>query len=168
MNMAAGTLVSEEEYLHTSYEPDCEFEDGVLIERGLGTWQHAELQALIATYFTNHRKDWGIRVATEARFKIRSGKYMIPDVCVVPDDSNPQSVVTTPPLVWIEILSPDDRRMRVSDKVIQVLAFGASYVWVIDPETLESELHTREGFVVLKDRTLRIPNTPIVVPLDEL
>ena len=35
--MATGTLVSEEEYLHTAYEPDCEYEDGVLTERNYGT-----------------------------------------------------------------------------------------------------------------------------------
>ena len=77
-------------------------------------------------------------------------------------------MVTIPPLLWIEILSPDDRPVRVIDKVAQVLAFGAPYVWVVDPDTLESGLHAREGFVTLRDRTLRIPNTPIIVPLDEL
>ena len=28
--MGVGTLISEEEYLHTSYSPDCGYEDGVL------------------------------------------------------------------------------------------------------------------------------------------
>ena len=42
--MPTGTLISEEEYLHTSYEPDCEFEDGVVIERNVGTFKHSELQ----------------------------------------------------------------------------------------------------------------------------
>src|SRR4051794_8142022 len=150
--MATGILVSEEEYLHSSYEPDCEFEDGVLIERNLGAWEHGELQALIAAYFTRRRQEWGIRVATEARFKIRDGNYFIPDVAVVQGDAKRRGVLTVPPLLWIEILSPDDRPLRVNDKVAQVIAFGAPYVWVIDPDTLESRLHTREAFVVLKDR----------------
>ena len=29
MGMGVEALISEEQYLHTSYEPDCEFEDGV-------------------------------------------------------------------------------------------------------------------------------------------
>jgi hypothetical protein len=35
--MGIGTQVSGPEYLRTSYEPDCDFEDGVLIERNAGT-----------------------------------------------------------------------------------------------------------------------------------
>lgn len=165
--MAIGILVSEEEYLSTSYEPDCEFEDGVLVERNLGTWTHGELQGMIVGYFNRYRKTWGIRAATEARFRIRPGKYMIPDVAVMQGEF-PEDVVPRPPLIWIEVLSPDDRIVRVNAKVRQILAFGAPYVWVIDPQTMESELHTQEGSETLTDRTLRIPGTDIVVPLDEL
>jgi len=35
-NMRAVAAVREEDYLTTVYEPDCEFEDGVLIERNIG------------------------------------------------------------------------------------------------------------------------------------
>ena len=33
--MAAGTLISREEYLHTSYCPDCEYADGKPVERNV-------------------------------------------------------------------------------------------------------------------------------------
>jgi len=33
----AATQVSLEEYLHTSYEPDMEYVDGVLVGRNVGT-----------------------------------------------------------------------------------------------------------------------------------
>jgi hypothetical protein len=32
---ALPSLVSVEEYLHTDYEPDCDFVDGVLVERNV-------------------------------------------------------------------------------------------------------------------------------------
>ena len=35
------TLVSEQEYLSSQYEPDCEYEDGVLIERHAGADKHS-------------------------------------------------------------------------------------------------------------------------------
>jgi hypothetical protein len=35
------SLVSLEEYLRTSYDPDMEFVDGVLVERNVGDWLHA-------------------------------------------------------------------------------------------------------------------------------
>jgi hypothetical protein len=46
--------------------------------------------------------------------------------------------------------------------------FGVGYVWVIDPETLERILHTAGGRVPVKDATLRIPQTPIEIPLSQL
>ena len=45
--MATATLVSLEEYLKTSYEPDCDYVDGVLEERNLGEWNHGDLQGEI-------------------------------------------------------------------------------------------------------------------------
>lgn len=166
--MATGILVSEEEYLHTSYEPDCEFEDGVLIERNVGTWHHSKLQAALAAYFFNRRKAWNLHVGTEARVRARAGKYMIPDVCIVEGPEPTGRVLETPPLLWIEILSPDDRHLRVNRKVQAVLESGVPYVWVIDPETLESDLHTVEKRTPLEDGVLRIPGTEIVVPLAEI
>jgi len=42
--MATGTLVSVEEYLNTSYSPDCDYVDGEVLERNLGEREHSELQ----------------------------------------------------------------------------------------------------------------------------
>lgn len=166
--MATGTLVSEEEYLHTSYEPDCEYEDGVVRERNLGTKSHGKLQGALFAYFFRRRKAWNIHAFPEQRIKIRARKYMIPDLCVVVGTEPDEEIFETPPLLWIEILSPEDRPIRVNKKAKEVLAFGTSYVWVIDPQDLESELHTREGSTILKDFTLRIPNTPIEVNLQQV
>jgi Uma2 family endonuclease len=163
--MATGTLVSEEEYLHTAYEPDCEFEDGVLIERNVGTVDHSSLQAALTTYFFNRRKAWNLHVMPEVRVRARAGKYLIPDLCVVVGPKPTGSTLETPPLLWIEILSPEDRPLRVNRKVRAVLEFGVPCVWVIDPETLESELHTAEKHTPLEDGVLRIPGTQIEVPL---
>jgi hypothetical protein len=33
--------VSVEEYLNTSYDPDVEFVDGVLVQRNVGDWLHS-------------------------------------------------------------------------------------------------------------------------------
>ncbi len=34
--MATGALVSVDEYLRTSYRPDCDYVDGILVERNVG------------------------------------------------------------------------------------------------------------------------------------
>ncbi len=168
MEMATGILVSEEEYLHTAYEPDCEFEDGVLIERNVGTYDHAELQLILGAYFLRRRKAWNLQVVTDVRIRLRSGRYLLPDLCVIQGNKPDQQVLETPPFIWIEILSPEDRPLRVRRKIQEILDFGTPYVWVIDPKTLESDLHTPGNCTALEDGVLRIPETEIVVPLSQL
>jgi Uma2 family endonuclease len=166
--MGVGTLISEEEYLHTGYEPDCEFEDGVLIERNVGTKDHGRLQTKLIAYFYSRELSWDIHVYPEQRIRIRAGKYMLPDLCIVSGPEPEHQVFGEPPLLVIETLSPDDRLIRVNKKVQQWLNFGVPYVWVIDPETRESELHQRQSRTTLEDGVLRIPETPIEVPLKQL
>jgi Uma2 family endonuclease len=162
------TLVPEQEYLDTAYEPDCEFEDGALIDREVGTEKHSWLQAALAAYFFRRRKVWNLNVYTEQRNRIRAGKYKLPDVCVVLGARPATPIFEEPPLWAIEILSPEDKPLRVDRTIAEWLDFGVSYVWVIDPETLESALHTGLGRVRVDDATLRIPGTGIEVPLKEL
>jgi hypothetical protein len=40
----ATTLVSAGEYLATVYHPDCDYVDGVVLERNVGTREHASWQ----------------------------------------------------------------------------------------------------------------------------
>jgi len=166
--MSVGVLISEWEYLHTDYQPDLEYADGILIERNVGEQEHSWLQGALVAYFFRRRKLWGIHVFPEQRVRIRDKRYLIPDVCVVLGERPREPVFASPPLLWIEILSPEDQPERVAQKVREVLAFGVPYVWVIDPETLESDLHTASGCRKLEDRILRIDATPIEVPLHAL
>jgi len=166
--MGVATLISEEEYLSTSYQPDCEFEDGVLIERNVGTEKHSWLQTALAAYFFRRRKLWNINVYTEQRNRVRTGKYKIPDICVIRGPRPTAPVFQEPPFLAIEILSPEDRPIRVNKTIDDWLRFGVPYVWVIDPETLESALHTAQGLTPIDDGVLRIPEAGIEVPLHRL
>jgi len=56
MAVQTETLVPLEEYLNTSYSPDREYRDGVLVERNVGDWAHARLQALFSAYIIRHDK----------------------------------------------------------------------------------------------------------------
>jgi Uma2 family endonuclease len=73
-----------------------------------------------------------------------------------------------PPLLWIEIISDDDKIADVWAKAKELVENGVPYVWVIDPHTLESELWTASGKTGVSDKTLRIPDTDIVIPLREV
>jgi Uma2 family endonuclease len=53
-------LLSVEEYLASSYEPDCDYIDGHLEERNLGEWAHANLQLRIGAYLLAHYDRVGV------------------------------------------------------------------------------------------------------------
>jgi Uma2 family endonuclease len=166
--MGATTLVSLEDYLKSSYSPDREYRDGVLVERNVGTKKHSRLQVKLTKYVADREKQWNVEVYTELRVKVRETWYPIPDVCIYSTPDPEERYPSTPPLLWIEILSPDDRMVDVWAKADQLIANGVPYVWVIDPNTLESELWTTSGRQQVPDKTLRLPNSPIVIPLAEV
>jgi Uma2 family endonuclease len=166
--MATGIAVPVEQYLRTSYDPDCEYADGELIERNVGEFPHSRMQGSLYSYFRRRRKLWGIVPVVEQRVQIRENKYLVPDVCVIHGPEPTARILTEPPLIWIEVLSSEDRPIRVNKKVREALAFGTKYVWVIDPETLESYVATQNSQTDLTDGIFRIDDLGIVVPLFEV
>ena len=161
-------VISENEYLRTCNDPEWEFEDGRRIRRHVGTRAHSALQGALAAYLWQRQKAWGLQILMSLTFRLRPARYVIADVCAFRDSATKEQIPTSPPLLWIEILSPKDRGNAVNRRLKEILAFDAPYVWVIDPETLDSELHTAEGSTELTDGILRIPSTPIEVPLQQL
>jgi Uma2 family endonuclease len=129
----ADPLVSVEEYLNTSYEPDCEYTDGVLEERNVGEFDHSFLQGMLTTLFNNHMVEWGILALPEQRVQILPGSYRIPDVTVLSLGAPREPILTHPPLIAIEIMSPGDNFRHHARKAQEYLDFGIEHVWVIDP-----------------------------------
>ena len=166
--MGVETPLPVEEYLNTSYSPDKEYRDGELVERNVGEKAHARLQALLAAYLHRREKQWGIEVYTALRVRVRENWYPIPDGCVYKLPDFEGRYPSEPPLLWIEILSHDDRMMDVWAKANELVEHGVPCVWIINPNTLESEMKTAAGMVPVPDKTLRIPNSPIVIPLADV
>jgi len=153
-----------EEYLRTAYSPDREYRDGVVLERNVGDKEHSKIQARLAQYFANRRRQWNIEVYTELRVQVTPTWYPLPDVCVYSPDFE-GSYPAQPPLLWIEILSPSDTMAEIWKKTGDLVQAGVPRVWIIDPSSLESELRTSTGIYQLINKTLLIPDTPIEVSL---
>lgn len=128
-------MMPVEQYLRTAYDPDCEYIDGQVVERPVGEYTHSRLQGLLYAYFLRRRKRWNITPIIEQRVRVSPTTFLIPDICVLSGPEPRTKIVAEPPLIWIEILSSEDRPVRVNRKVRQVIQFGVSYVWVIDPDT---------------------------------
>lgn len=166
--MATTTLQSVEEYLRKSYSPDREYRDGVLIERNMGDTNHSRVQTKLSRYAGNRETEWGIEVFLELRIRVREDWYPIPDICLYELPAPQEPVPSRMPLLWIEILSDDDKMIDVWDKARRVVDCGSPYFWIINPHTLESELRTTSGMSLIPNHTLTIPDSPIVIPLIEV
>lgn len=132
----AGVRVPLDEYLSTVYEPDCEYVDGVLEDRNVGKKRHSRTQTRLALWLGAHLDGGNFEPLTEQRVKISSAVFRIPDVCVQPVSDNDE-VTERPPVLWVEILSPEDRWSRIDRKIRELQAFGVPTIWIIDPYSHE-------------------------------
>lgn len=141
----APLVVSEDEYLRNTYRPDCDYVDGMVLERNLGQHDHARLQALILFVLMQNEKNWGIHAIPECRLKIRPRKYRIPDVMVLSRNAPRPPVIEEAPLLCIEVVSPDDRLKDQVDRARDCVALGVPETWIFDPQTESAYVYSQTG-----------------------
>ena len=161
-------FVSEEEYLTTTYRPDCDYVDGRLEERNLGERDHAFLQLIFGNIIMNNRKAWGVVAATDWRVQVRKSNYRIPDVTVLPVGSSKEPILRQPPLLVIEILSPRDTLKAMSKRCEDYLRFGVPNVWIVDPGTRQAWYLTAQGLVPSDSGYLVVAGSPIRIWLADV
>jgi Uma2 family endonuclease len=158
-------MISVEEYLASSYQPDCDYVDGEVVERNVGEWDHSSLQMRVSAFLYARRKKWGIEVAPELRVQVKRDRFRVPDVTVTLGNPGEQ-ILITPPFLCIEILSPEDRWTRIEQRVTDYLEMGVPFVWVLDPQTKQAYIATAaDGLREVKDGVLRTANPALEVPL---
>jgi Uma2 family endonuclease len=164
----ASTLISIEEYLRTSYHPDCDYVDGQIEERNVGERDHNRLQIVLGAWFLAHEKEWGVYVLPEQRTRISSARVRIPDLCLLRSDAPNEQVLTTPPLLCVEILSPEDRLPRIAKIMDEYARMGVSNLWILDPKDRVAYDYASDGLLRLTTGRLAIPNSEIYVDLPTL
>jgi Uma2 family endonuclease len=150
--------VSEEEYLRTEYEPNCEYVEGVLVPKPLPDRIHSRLQALITAYLLSVEAKFGFETATEIHTRIARGRWRVPDVAVLPPAADDQRYpnADAPPLLTIEVVSLAEPWAELRGKVTDHLSMGVGTVIVADP-------HTRTVLVATQSQPLREIEPPLVV-----
>jgi Uma2 family endonuclease len=160
--------VTVEQYLSTVFEHDCEYVDGVIEERDLGEFEHAFLQGILAALFNNHRSEWGIICLPEQRVQTQADHFRVPDLTILRAGAPRERILTHPPLLVIEIQSPEDTLRRTAAKAAEYLAFGIEHVWIVDPTARVGYRGTANGLELARSGELAIPETPIRIVLGEL
>jgi Uma2 family endonuclease len=173
--MATTISVPVEEYLRTTYEPDMEYVDGELVERHVGEHRHSRLQVLLVGLFLSVERSRQLRTLTGQRMRVLGTKhrYRIPDVCVMALPYHSEPVLSTPPHLIVEILSPDDETADVLAKVADYLRFGAAHIWLVNPYKHTVQEVDREGIrncadlVVETDLVGRVDFNELFARVDE-
>jgi Uma2 family endonuclease len=130
---AQPTYVPLDVYLKSSFEPDAEYVDGVIEERPMGEWSHADWQAAIVEYFRSRRVEWKIRAAAELRVQVARNRFRVPDVTVLDRNLPTEQIVTHAPIAVFEILSPEDSLNRMMTKLADYERMGIKTILVLDP-----------------------------------
>jgi Uma2 family endonuclease len=159
-------MVPLSEYLGHTYDPDYEYLEGVLQERNVGELGHSDAQGRVYLFIQTQLR--GFWAGVELRVQVKAARYRIPDVTVIRGGKPAGRVVTEPPEIAVEILSPDDRASYVQDKIDDYLAFGIPCVWVINPDSRRAWIHGNDGSREAKDGVLRNPAGDVVVPLEAI
>jgi Uma2 family endonuclease len=122
------------------------------------TWEHAAMQGFLT------RELWaicrglgffGFFAVPEQRVQTRPNRFRVPDVCVVtdkPEGEPGRRIVTRPPYLCVEILSPEDTAIETMAKLREYLDLGVAWVWIIDPVSLAGQVHSRNSVVSREDR----------------
>lgn len=142
------------EILLPETKPETEWVRGRALQKMSPTRDHSLLQGAMTTALSawaGGRAD----VGPEWRFRVappgEPARPLVPDVALVAVDrlrglsGRDLQIPQFAPDVAVEILSPDDRREDVDDKLSTYLAAGCSLVIVVDPVLRQVELHDPAG-----------------------
>jgi len=164
--MATTSLIPLDTYLRTVYEPDVDYIDGELEDRYVGEFDHTIMQRAILFWFYLREREWGIHSLQEQRTRVGATKVRVPDVSVFSRSTPIEQVFTRPQLIAVEVLSPEDRRSRMDNKIQNCIDFGVPNIWVIDPaKRIGWDCSNRNW---LPTERFAVANSPIYLSLPEL
>jgi Uma2 family endonuclease len=165
-SMSTKALMDVSEYLRTSFEgPDCEYLDGEIVERNMGELPHGDVQLNLGTLLRQMRKRLGLRVVPEIRIQISPTRYRVADLAVWRDDNIGTGIPTVAPFLVVEILSPEDRMVRMLPKIQEYLSIGVEWIWIVDPQEQSALLYSQQNPAGAVCDILRTENPSIEIPL---
>ncbi|MBE9142895.1 Uma2 family endonuclease [Planktothrix mougeotii LEGE 06226] len=144
---------SFEDYLNYRDDTDLKYElfNGELIQMTPASGWHSDIidfiQEQLKTEIRRLNLDWVVRPGTVG---VRTGirKSRIPDILVMTETQRqllrtlPSAILEEPPLLAIEIVSPNNPEDDYRYKRSEYAALGISEYWIIDPQDLKLSILT--------------------------
>ena len=162
MTTQATKLITAEELFEMGDIGRCELIYGELVMMSPAGAEHGVVAARFVRYLAEfvEQHDLGFVFSSETGFTVERGPDLVraPDASFVRKDrvgsSLPEGYFDGVPDLAVEVVSPDDRRREVAEKVNMWLAHGARVVWVADPRQMTVVVH-------------RVGQTPVTLRVNE-
>ena len=130
------TMMTAEEFLENDV-PGYEYAKGELIPMSPATRRHGKISAKVIGHLYSHVYENGLGELYTAETIFQVGDRMMkPDVAFVSTDRldvDEDETFPIPPDLAIEVVSPSDVHLRVTQKALDYLNAGTQLVWVLDP-----------------------------------
>jgi Uma2 family endonuclease len=147
MATAATKLLTAEEYFDWANSPEnrdkyCELVRGEIVEMSRPGRRHgfvcANVVWILGQFVRQRRKGYICSNDTGVVTEHDPDTVRGPDVMLFEDAEHYEDLDLKygehPPLLAVEVLSPNDVPGKVNQRVVEQLAFGTRLVWVVDPE----------------------------------
>lgn len=164
--MSATRQISIEDYLETSYRPDCDYVDGEVEQRNVGEKEHSAVQAFFIKWCAVFEDQWRLEAYPEIRMRVAPTRVRIADIAVVPVGIPYEGVLSRPPVAVIEVLSPEDRVSRYQERLDDYRRMGVQHVWVVDP--MRSKAYDCSAADWRPVDEFKIAGTAVAIPLVKL
>ena len=139
--MATGTLITAEQYLAMHFDQwEPELVHGEVVERPMPNRLHAKIQHLLELRLTGAGDCYpGLRL------RLNRDTIRVPDISVFAEPQH-ELMPSNPPLIIVEVISPDDRHQDLVLKLEQYRKWGVTYVWAVEPELEKFYAYGSHGF----------------------
>jgi len=161
-------FVSEQEYLNTSYRPECDYIDGRLTDRNVGEYEHSSVMSTVMYLLDTCDTERRWYVLPTCRTEVAPGRYRCPDVQVVSRLPKIDRIVRRPPLLVVEVISRHDAWQRLRTLFDDWLKMGVEHVWAFEPEGAIAYRVDANGMWRFWDAELAVPGTAFRLVLDEV
>jgi Uma2 family endonuclease len=100
------------------------------------------------------------------KIRVCETRIRVADICVLSSDAPDEQIPTHPPVLCVEILSPEDRMTRFMERLNDYFEMGVPHCWIVDPVTRRGWVATPGYLDEALDRILR--SSEVEMPLSSV
>jgi len=169
MSTPTTNLMTAEEFFDWANRPEnrdrhCELVRGEIVEMSLPGKRHGfvcgNIARILGIYTALRKKGYVCTNDTGTVVERDPDTVRGPDVMLFEDVTNYDELeikfAEEPPLLAVEVLSPNDKPAEVRERIAQQLQFGTRWVWVVDPSKRNVTVYRpgQEPYVVAENEEL--------------